>query len=513
MRCPSCGAGNSENDKFCAFCGQNLSEAIEPEPTDKTDAELTPEGVSTFDEPVISTNTAEVETKKKRRKAPLIILIVLLISGLLAGGVYAYTKLMPKALTPEELLTEAYFSMLEAESGEIVSTVSFDDIDVEIYEADIEMIVAILEDIEFGSKMRFDINTRQIEGKIELEMMGADFLSMAYYLDTEVMMIDVPFIYDQAFYMTLEDLVNLLQGPMIDNLMYGSNGFSDTPIITEETPKLDYKEIENAMDIVISIFEKDQYTSYDNIDQTMYKALITSYYKEVITKIDVHEDGIEYVMPYNGKEANYLAEDTLELLLDDPDFIVFIEEVINVFYDKVVAEKNILLYALLTDEDPMSIDAWEGALFEAELEIKRQEILKNLEEELKDLDGELIANLYAPANMYQSDLGIGDVNQYANIDVVMELDEENRFDAQTTTIDMDLTELIGEDASLMITVDNNFEGIGQPVEFDGIDYKASLDLGALDEDGLMSLFMEIQNNVLENVEDNPMLNNLLEMGF
>ena len=513
MRCPSCGAGNSEKDKFCAFCGHNLSEAIIPEPTDKTDAELTPEGVSYSDEPVISTSKAEVAPKKKGNKAPLIILVVLIISGLLAGGAYAFAKLMPKSLTPEELLTEAYFTMMETESGEIETTVSFEEIEIDMDDSDVEMIINILEDLEVTSKMRFDINTRQIEGEVELEMMGAGFLSMAYYLDTEVMMIDIPFIYDQPFYITLEDLVNMLQGPMVDNMLYGSYGLSASPMMIEEDRMLDYKEIENAIDIIIGVFDKNQYSTYDNIDQTIYKALMTSYYTEVITKIDVDEDGIEYFMPYNEKEAKYLVDDTLELLLDDPDFIIFVEEVINVFYDKVVAEENILLYALLTDEDPTSIDAWEGALFQAELEIMRQEILEDLEEELKDLEGEIFANLYAPAYMYQYDLGVGDLNQYANIDVVMTLDEDNRFEAQTTIIDVDLTEAIGEKASLIIAVANNYEGMGQEVDFDGVDYDASIDIGDLDEDGLMSLFMEIQNNVYENMMDNPMLNEFLEMGF
>ena len=87
---------------------------------------------------------ALVSTVKFPKVIFSVVLIVLLVLGLVAGGAYAFTNFMPKELTPEELLTEAYFEMLEADRGTVTSTMKFEEINFDNDDPTVEMIIDLI---------------------------------------------------------------------------------------------------------------------------------------------------------------------------------------------------------------------------------------------------------------------------------------------------------------------------------------------------------------------------------
>lgn len=506
MKCPNCGADNGANDKFCGYCGTKLEivEAI-PEAAKETAAQPT----------------------KKKGKGPIIGLIVFLVVAVFAvGSVFAYNMLTKSSKTPEQLLAESMLELFEAEQGEYRSTIRVEDLTIDLEDSQEAMIGDLIQNMVIKTVARYDMDQARVEGQMDLEMMSTSLVSLDFYLDTEMLMLDIPLIHDKSLYIRHEDLAEMVQGQMVQNLVMNALiGFGMTSEMEETEPLIAPSQIQEAIDIAGSLLDRDQYETYETIDRTPYLELLAAYLLEVVPTLnegsfeigDATYEGTTFNMVYNPEESDWLMSDILEELAEDPQVTMFIEEVLSTFFDKIIQEENYLLYALLMEEDPTVIDEWSSVYgpdlkeLQASLVDDVRDGMKNAKYEIRDVTDELAYNPYT----YGMDMDA----MYDNLDMATKIymDDKNFLRGQSSQMTMLIPTGYGDDETtedaITISIETVYASIGGEVVFDGVDTEKGLNLGAMDQEAMMTFITEVQENVTENIMNNPMFSDLFIMGY
>ncbi len=501
MKCTNCGAGNGDNDDFCASCGASLEEATAP-------------GESIEEKEWNGTSTG------KKSRAPVIAVVAVLILLLGAGSFFGYAYYKSKLMTPEERLIQGLTTIVEAERGEIHSTVAVDQLDLKTNNSDAAMIQDLLQDIVIDSVVKYDIDAMQVEVDLNLKMMGTSLVTLATYLDRDTLMLDIPLIYDKALYIKWDDLIEMVQGPFIDNLIYGSMMGFGMDVGMEEMPEatIATKVIKGAAEMVVGLFNKDQYKSYSEIDRTVYNELIGAYLVEVVREIEEGSfevngepyEGFIYHVVYNEQESKTLMEDLLEEMSEDTQVMTFLEEVVTIFVSKIVEEENYILYAILMEEDSEGIIAWDN-VFAGELEVKKSELIEEMKDGLKNAKVEMQGAVDEASD--QAGMDVESVVAGTQMIIDFKMDQEDVLRSQETTITMDLSTLNDEAEKAIISIISDYHQMDGDVVFEGVDVNTGVDVGSLSDEELMTLFGEIQNNVMENIMSNPMFSDLFILGY
>jgi len=506
MKCPNCGADKGTNDKFCGYCGTKL-EIVEPIPE-------------------AAIETAAQPTKKKG-KGPIIGMIVFLVVSVFAvTSVFAYNRLVNNSKTPEELLAESMLELFDAEQGEYRSTIRVEDLDMKLEDSQEAMIGDLIANMVIKTVARYDMDQARVEGQIDLEMMSTSLVSLDFYLDTEMLMLDIPLIHDKSLYIRHEDLAKLVQGQMVQNLVMNAiMGFGMTSESEETEPLIAPSQIQEAIDIGGSLLDRNQYETYGTIDRTPYLELLAAYLLEVVPTLsegdfeigDTSYKGTTFNMVYDQEESDWLMSDMLEELSEDPQVTLFIEEVMTTFFDKIIQEENYLLYALLMEEDPTLMDEWLPAygpnLKELQESLVEQvgEGMKNAKYEIRDVTADLAYNPYT----YGMDMN----TMYEDLDMSTKIymDDKNVLRGQSSQMTVLIPSSNGQDGapedSITISIETVYANIGGEVVFDGVDTEKALDLGTMDQEAMMTFITEVQKNVTENIMNNPMFKDLFIMGY
>lgn len=441
----------------------------------------------------------DIPNQATKKRGLFIGALLAAMAVIIAGGIFAYLNFVDRRTT-EEKLTDALFETAEAQRGEVTSVIAFDELALDMSDSDTAMIAEILRDMTLTSIARYDMGSRQIEGELDLEIIGTTLVGVDYYLDQEYLMLDVPLLHDQALYIRLEDLMDLMQGQMMDNLMGAVS--QDTPATSAAGYEVEGVELQSAVDVIFDVIDWNSYESYNAIDQGAYKALIAAYLLEASKETVEDEEGISYTISYDQNRTTALLEDVMAQLADDAEAKEFIEEVINRFFDRVIEEKNWLLYDVVMGSSSDSL-GWADGQYEADMEMKRADTLEGFTEGLADIENEL--------DSLQGDSAGNafiDFENAVDMDIQWHLDAENDLDQQRIIMDIDLSDVVMAEAFAKISIHSDLSRFKEPVTFKGVDFAGGIDVGSLDEEALMELFMEIQNNVFENMTNNPMFSDL-----
>ncbi len=524
MRCPSCNAENDQGDKFCAFCGEDLTKTIQKaEPT----VELTPEGVRSSD---IQEDLQEVKSpaiEKKKSKVGLVIGLIIAVLIVGAGSVFAYTIFREPPKTPEERLIDGVFDLFEAESGELHTKFKVTDLQMEMDAYDSAMIKDLLSDMVIESVIKYDSKGKRLEGDLDLELLGTTLLTVDYYLDVDYLVVDVPLLYDQAMYFETGDLVAMLQDNYSDDMLDSFGGVGVIPdtsgLDIPVTPEgFDAGSLKKSIERYLDLFAKDQYASYDLIDKTPYKEMMLPVMIEVIHLIEegVYEvgydssityEGTRYKIDYNQDELELLMEDIVDYMANDENVHNFLEEVITMFIDQIIEEEDYVMYAMLMEKPMDEVTAWEGALYAAELELLKRETIDEMITNLKSAKSEM-----DKAKSDVSDSSDVDVDQMladAKLDVTIDLDDEGRIRATSVDVEMDLSDAAEMPLVLAFEVRNDIVHEDMGITFTGPILEGAVNVGAMTEDELEMFGVEVQTNLFQKIAENPMFSDLFNFGF
>lgn len=498
MKCNNCGAGNSANDKYCAFCGAKIEAPAEN---------------------VIESSAAEQAwnepTTIKKNRGPVIAVVSVLILILGLGGLFGYRYYEGIQMTPEERLTLGIYDLLKAESGQIHSVIAIESFDLDAGSSEMTMLEDLLKNLAIDVVTTYDVDAVQAEMALKVEMAGTSLVTIDLYMDKEQLMVDLPLFYNKALYIHWDDLIEMTQGPLIENVMYGGYGLDP---IEEEEALINADVYREAAEMLVGVLDKDQYDTYSAIDPSPYKALIAAYFVEVVHRIDegtfevdgVSLQGTSYHLVYDAKESQYLSEDLIEEMSRDESVIRFLEEVITRLVTKAIDEENYVLYAVLMEKAVEETTLWDST-YTAELEAKRLELIQEMKDGLNNAKYEMQGALEDAA--YQTGGELETVLGKTQVTIDYHMDQEDRLRSQETLLTFDLSQFGDSMDQGVISIVNDYKDMDGQVSFVGVDVNNSVDLGKLSEEELMVLIEDIQNNVMENVMTNPVLSDWFMLGY
>lgn len=490
MKCSNCGAGNGANDKYCAFCGTKI----------ETDSVIPRE----HSEEGSSTNAWNETRPSKKNRGPAIAVFTVLVLFLGLLTVFGYQYYIANQMTPEERLTHALIQALEAEGGLISSTLTFEVLEGGSVGSEPSILMDLIQNLELVSLVTYDVDGMQAEADLNLQMMGNSWMTYYVYIDKEQVMFDVPLIYYKPLYIHWHDLMAMVGSATDrDELAEAS---SDTSVL------------QDLADIVIGVFDKDQYDTFSKIDPSVYKALMAGYFVEVIHRIDqvsfqVDDEDIEgtiYHMVYDEQETHYLIEDVLEEMSEDRKVMDFLEEVVTLFMDRIVENKNYILYATVMEMDIGSISTWETH-FASDLEAKKTELIDQIREGLGNANYDMQGAVDEARNQVGLDLDSVVGDRQMTLD--FKLDKEDVLRAQEVFVTIDMSEFDEEAQQVVMSLVNEYHEMDGDITFKGHDLVSGVDVGKLSDQELMTLIDDIQNNVFNKLINNPSLSDLFMMDY
>jgi hypothetical protein len=219
-KCPKCNGECLEESKLCGICGyefdktelENISEeniSMENNDNKRLDKNDINDGIYEVVEEGTKVDVIDDEGSNKNNKgnknnkviggvAVGIIVAVLAIATTLIFGKNLFGK---KA--PEERLVDAYEKLVNANTIDMNSSFSFTNLEIkgmDSVDPQVALIGNIIQDFSFDLNTKVDREEFVLEGSYGVSMKNNKLLTADFYLDKELAGINIPFIYDKAFY-------------------------------------------------------------------------------------------------------------------------------------------------------------------------------------------------------------------------------------------------------------------------------------------------------------------------
>lgn len=554
MQCPNCGKENIDSAHFCGACGHKFEEqqvtepvvqdVAEPEVQEVAETEVQqapqlvePQQQSTVAQPVLP--AAEPVTPKKKSKLPVLLVILVLIAAISGAG-YVFGREFVASLfkTPEERLVDGFFNSMEARSGEFYYVLELEELEIDSGDPESDkMLQDILGDMKVESSVIYDQKAREMEGTLNLKMMGTSLVKADYYLNDDYVIVDVPLLYDEPMYWELHALIDSIRTGMNDGTLESSlSMFGETPdaplvspIVPEDT-YIDFELLDESFEDYKDLLDRDTFKSYDSIDWTPYKEVMIPYFEDAIDGMeesefemefdsDVTYDGVRYEIDYNYEDNSDMVFELVEVLSEDENIRAFLEEVFTTWIERIIENEDYAMYALISSESMDDVDEWDSD-YEDELMDQLDDILDNMDDAFDDLS-DTIEDAKDDA-YYSTDVDIDELMDALAITMTYDLDNAGYLRSQLMEIEGSIAEATGGMANMPVALKidkikiksmTEFNNLDQEVDIDGIDKDDAIDVGSMDEEELAQFQDELGANLLSSIMSNPAFSEMLMGGF
>lgn len=556
MKCSNCQKENSPGALFCAECGTKLEvevvNSIEATPipvVSDTPLPVASNDVSTplpMPTPIppggkvgkkqkhqkkikkSKAPKAPKEKKPKKRKSKvLLIVILIIIISLAISAFFVFGKELSFFKSPEDKMADAIFKTFEARSGEIHAIFKFDDLTYESDNPEQDKIFEdLLKDLEISNILKFDGKEQELEGELGIEIKGTTLANIGYYVNNEYLILDAPIISDEPIAIDLPILLqSIIDGSKDEGLSDLIGGeeiiLGDMSDLTEKEELVDLELFNESYMDYKDMFDRDIYKSYDDLDWEPYKEYMIPYYESAIDDVEkgrfemdfddeISYRGISYTIDYDRDDAEELSEDLAEVFINDDHIKDFIEEIISVLVERIVDNKDYIMYALLAEESMDEIDEWDKD-YEDELEDIRDDMIDDMDDKFDELEDEKESK--KEELLDNEDVDIDTALDDATIKQTIRIDNDGY-------IRSNLMEISGEVENLeegTITFEAVFLAeallFDEKVKIEGIDKEDAIDYGAMSEEEKEEFMEEIMMKLFGELQNNPIFEDMTSEGI
>ncbi|GMQ60378.1 hypothetical protein AN1V17_47780 [Vallitalea sediminicola] len=513
-KCPKCNGECLEESTFCGICGYKFTDKTEPEiineenilmendneqlnKTDNNPIEDNPIEKSNMGDEVVDNNVIEeglyevveegaVEENvtndndsnnnnaKKGNKVIAGVAVGLIVAVLALATVLIFGKDLFSEKGAEDKLVAAYEKLIDANTIDATYKFSFTDLDIQgmdTTDPQAALAVNIVKDFSFDVNTKMDRKEHIMEGVINVNMKNNKLLAADFYIDKELMGINIPFIYDKTFYMTWDSLFNKLK---------------------EETDiSINWKDY-------LELLDKDNYPSAKQIDRSKYNKLTSEFVKGIlgdVTKesVRIGDENIncdKYPIQFDYVKMMEFTMKIMDEMVTDEDAKAFIYEVIDKVSEKIIANEDYTYFEMTEEEFKNGIEDFKNNYEEMLEELDGKSILEKLAEE-GEFDINALPELKEAGINVSADLYIDKNNNIRKIDFIEEIN-----DTETNM-------------KMGVKFEAVINSINKKLEFKGIDKSTSVNPIELDQQQLEKLIVDMQNTIMSKIMTNPFLSQFM----
>lgn len=326
--CPKCNTPNRDEAKFCTTCGDNLvtqtlSTVTGSTAQDNYSAGAAPSGMPESQPATdyVYSGESQPPAAPPRKKTAVFIVIAALI--VIAAAAFLAVRLLANSNDPFLKLMKGYAKLSEMKKITATTTIDFDS-DYEGDDEDQKMVSRIINDLGIKLITAADTDNLVFQFAIELLYDGKKVVGLAAGLNNEEAYIDPNELFEEKFYVVMEDLVP--QYPdYIHDLKIVKKAADEVKI------KIDQKKISK---IVRDSLDDNIRASGDKVvltlDNEIVKDLITNFVEEISEdkKLleSVRQYGVDLLKRIIKEEDNFkvlkvgILEDLLEKFEDEDEF-------------------------------------------------------------------------------------------------------------------------------------------------------------------------------------------------
>ncbi|MCT4688153.1 hypothetical protein [Vallitalea sp.] len=510
-KCPKCNGECLEESTFCGICGYKFTDNAEPEiineenlsmendnkqlnqNDDKTiqdstvgtdfNNNLTDNNVMDNDiYEVIEEGTEKVNDIKeddsnnrgnKGNKVVAGVAVGVIVAVLALATVLIFGKNLFSKKSGEEKLVDAYEKLLKANSIDLDYNFSFTDLDIQgmdTSDPQAALVANIIKDFSFDVNTKMDKKEHIMEGVINVNMQNNKLMAADFYVDKELVGINIPFIYDRTLYVTWDSLFNKIK---------------------EKTDiSIDWKDY-------LELLDKDNYPSAKNIDKSKYNELTSEFVKGIlgnITKesVRVGDKNIscdKYPLQFDYSKMMEFVFKIMDEMVTDKDAKAFIYEVVDKVSEKIIANEDYTYFDITEEEFKNGIE----------------EFKNNYEDMLDELDGKTILQKMAEEGF--------DINTLTDLmEAGINIKADVFVDKNNTIRKVDFIEEINDTKANMkmgVKLECVINSIDKKLEFNGVDKSEGVNPIELDQQQIEELIVEMQNTIMGKVMTNPFLSQLI----
>lgn len=495
--CPKCNTNCLDDQKICDSCGFELiKETTEPEvvneesisfqneevkdetPVSKesqTDHvyEVTEDTIADDDASIEGNNVVE-SSNKKGNKLVVGLVITAIVALLALASVLAFGKQLFKSGEPEDILVEAYKQYSSASTKDISMEMSVTKfmMDAQIDPMASALADQILKDFVIKMDMRSDIDAKKFEGSLAIDVQENELLSADFYADSNDIGLNVPFIHEKAFYVSMDDIM----AQMPDDMNKG--------VFTAYMDLFDLSTYESLKDLNDKVMNEPV--------KAFIKENLKTVTKEAVKIGDTSVKCTKYPISFTGSEGMKLSLEILENFLKDDKSREFLLEVVDGFSEAIITE-NAYADLEVTEEE-----------FKAGVE-KARKAINDFSKEGMTLE-DIFKEANADMDFAQTKMAMEFALSKLEITMDIYLDKNNKLRKVDIIEGFDMSD-VGIDFEFKIsTVINSFD---KKLDFKGIDKDNAINPLQLSEEEMLELQMQIEATVQKNILANPYLQGLM----
>ncbi|WP_273323588.1 hypothetical protein [Vallitalea guaymasensis] len=514
-KCPKCNGECLEESTFCGICGYKFTDNTEPEiineenlsmenddkqlnqtddktiqdstveksdvNNDFTDNNVTDDGIyevveeSTEEVNVIKEdNSDDKGNKGKGNKVIAGVAVGLIVAVLALATVLIFGKDLFSKKSQEEKLVDAYEKLLKANTIDMAYNFSFTDLEIQGMDnsdPQAALVANMIKDFSFDVNTKMDRKEHIMEGDININMQNNKLMNADFYVDKELVGINIPFIYDKTFYVTWDSLFNKIKD--------------------ETDVSINWKDY-------LELLDKENYPSAKKIDESKYNKLASEFVKEIlgdVTKesVRIGDQNIscdKYPLQLDYAKIMEFGFKIMDEMVTDEDAKAFVYEVVDKVSEKIIANEDYTYFDITEEEFKNGIEEFKSNYEDMLDELDGKSILEKMAEE-EGFDINTLPDLMEAGINIKADVFVDKNNTIRKVDFIEEIS-----DTQTNM-------------KMGVKMECVINSINKKLKFNGIDKSEGVNPIELDQQQIEELIVEMQSTIMGKVMTNPFLSQLI----
>lgn len=319
MYCKNCNKEIDDNLKSCPFCGNNLSEQDDyvnywdnlndNDDNNKNDYNNNVDAQKKENQDIVRIDKQSKNNKKLFISVGVVAILIALIAVI---GVFGKEYFLPKK-DPVDRLIDSSYDLIKAKTSEITSEISLADLNLgtETQDANTQLGLSIIKEAKIKTIIKQDRDKDKYEMDLVILLRDNELTKANIYLDKELIIVNIPDFYDQPFYITWEDLSN---------------------VVSQQTgKKITFQEYVNMLTDLenmnsIKAFDADKYVQVYK-DNYKDKLQLSKNEKVEVNGKEMKLDKISIKVDY--KDSINLSKEIIKIAISDKQIDAIVEELFN----------------------------------------------------------------------------------------------------------------------------------------------------------------------------------------